>query len=153
MNDPSLCCVRERFEFPNAYLETDIPIAGVAHQAGTCRFGTDPRSSVLDVNCRAPEGRKQPTLHPAPHRPTRVENEYFREGAWVYLAAWDVHRAKVFGRCESQNGIAPVARLPGEVMSQEPYQSAGRVFRIMDNCSAQRGRKAVDASPPNGGSS
>jgi carboxylesterase type B len=40
-----------------------------------------------------------------------VESEYFREGAWVYLAAWDVHRAKVFGRCESQNGIAPVGRL------------------------------------------
>jgi len=55
MNDPSLCCVRERFEFPNAYLETDIPIAGVAHQAGTCRFGTDPKSSVLDVNCKAHE--------------------------------------------------------------------------------------------------
>ena len=88
--------------------------------------------------------RKQPTLHPAPHRPTRVENEYFREGAWVYLAAWDVHRAKVFGRCESQNGIAPVARLVAEVMGQEPYKSARRVFWIMDNCSAHRGQKAVD---------
>src|SRR5262252_2367141 len=54
--------------------------------------------------------RKQPTLSPAPNRPTRVEHEYFREGAWVYLAAWDVHRAKVFGRCELQNGIAPVDR-------------------------------------------
>ena len=39
----------------NAYLKTDIPIAGVAHQAGTCRFGTDPKSSVLDVNCKAHE--------------------------------------------------------------------------------------------------
>jgi choline dehydrogenase-like flavoprotein len=39
----------------NAYLKTDIPIAGVAHQAGTCRFGLDPRSSVLDVNCKAHE--------------------------------------------------------------------------------------------------
>ncbi len=39
----------------NAYLRTDIPVAGVAHQAGTCRFGTDPESSVLDVNCRAHE--------------------------------------------------------------------------------------------------
>ena len=44
--------------------------------------------------------RKQPTQPPAPKRPTRVEHEYFREGAWTYLAAWDVHRAKVFGRCE-----------------------------------------------------
>ncbi len=39
----------------NAYLKTDIPIAGVAHQAGTCRFGKDPTSSVLDVNCKAHE--------------------------------------------------------------------------------------------------
>jgi choline dehydrogenase-like flavoprotein len=38
-----------------AYLKTDIPIAGVAHQAGTCRFGTDPARSVLDVNCKAHE--------------------------------------------------------------------------------------------------
>jgi choline dehydrogenase-like flavoprotein len=37
------------------YLQTEIPIAGVAHQAGTCRFGTDPKTSVLDVNCRAHE--------------------------------------------------------------------------------------------------
>jgi hypothetical protein len=66
--------------------------------------------------------RKQPTLPPAPRRSTRVESEYFREGAWVYLAAWDVHRAKVFGRCESQNGIAPVRRLASEVMGQEPLR-------------------------------
>jgi choline dehydrogenase-like flavoprotein len=29
------------------------PLAGVAHQCGTARFGTDPRESVLDVNCKA----------------------------------------------------------------------------------------------------
>ena len=87
---------------------------------------------------------KQPTLPPAPNRPTRVEHEYFRGGAWVYLAAWDVHRAKVFGRCELENGIAPVDRLVNEVMSQEPYKSACRVFWIMDNCSAHRGQKAVE---------
>lgn len=39
----------------NAYLKTDIPVAGVAHQAGTCRFGKDPKTSVLDVNCKAHE--------------------------------------------------------------------------------------------------
>jgi DDE superfamily endonuclease len=55
-----------------------------------------------------------------------------------------VHRAKVFGRCERKTGIAPVDRLIGEVMSREPYQSARRVFWIMDNCSAHRGQKAVD---------
>jgi len=30
-----------------------IPLAGVAHQNGTVRFGTDPRTSALDVHCRA----------------------------------------------------------------------------------------------------
>jgi len=39
----------------NAYLKNDIPVAGVAHQAGTCRFGNDPGTSVLDVNCKAHE--------------------------------------------------------------------------------------------------
>ena len=38
-----------------AYMKTDIPVAGCAHQAGTCRFGTDPASSVADANCKAHE--------------------------------------------------------------------------------------------------
>jgi len=37
------------------YLGKDIPIGGTAHQAGTCRFGTDPASSVLDLHCKAHE--------------------------------------------------------------------------------------------------
>jgi len=39
----------------NAYLKTDIPIAGAGHQSGTCRFGKDPKNSVLDTNCKAHE--------------------------------------------------------------------------------------------------
>jgi choline dehydrogenase-like flavoprotein len=39
----------------NFYMSMNIPIAAVAHQAGTCRFGTDPATSVLDVNCKAHE--------------------------------------------------------------------------------------------------
>src|SRR5207244_3757943 len=88
--------------------------------------------------------RKQPTLPPAADRPMRVEHEYFRQGAWSYLAAWDVHRAKLFGHCEKKNGIAPTDRLIAEVMRHEPYKSAKRVFWIMDNCSAHRGHKAVE---------
>src|SRR5262245_41344364 len=57
--------------------------------------------------------------------------------------AWDVHRAKIFGRCEIKSGIAPVDRLVSEVMGWEPYKSARRVFWIMDNCSAHRGEKAA----------
>jgi choline dehydrogenase-like flavoprotein len=39
----------------NAYMKTEIPIAGCAHQAGTCRFGADAKTSVLDPNCKAHE--------------------------------------------------------------------------------------------------
>jgi choline dehydrogenase-like flavoprotein len=39
----------------HAYLKNDIPVAGCAHQAGTCRFGSDPATSVLDTDCRAHE--------------------------------------------------------------------------------------------------
>ena len=39
----------------HAYMKTSIPIAGVAHQAGSCRFGADPATSVLDRNCKAHE--------------------------------------------------------------------------------------------------
>ena len=38
-----------------AYMKTDIPIAGCAHQAGTVRFGADPATSVLNPDCRAHE--------------------------------------------------------------------------------------------------
>jgi choline dehydrogenase-like flavoprotein len=39
----------------NFYADMDIPVAGCAHQAGTCRFGTDPETSVLDTDCKAHE--------------------------------------------------------------------------------------------------
>jgi choline dehydrogenase-like flavoprotein len=37
------------------YMSKSIPIAGVAHQSGTIRFGNDPATSVLDTNCKAHE--------------------------------------------------------------------------------------------------
>ncbi|MGA8278065.1 MAG: GMC family oxidoreductase [Rhodanobacteraceae bacterium] len=37
------------------YLGKNIPIGGTAHQAGTARFGTDPATSVLDLDCKAHE--------------------------------------------------------------------------------------------------
>ena len=39
----------------HAYLKNDIPVAGCAHQAGTCRFGENPVTSVLNPDCRAHE--------------------------------------------------------------------------------------------------
>ena len=79
----------------------------------------------------------------------RVEHEYERGGALAYLAAWDVHRAKLVGRCEPSTGIEPfrrpVEQVMGEqVMGAEPYASADRVFWIVDNGSSHRGRASVE---------
>ncbi len=41
------------------------------------------------------------------------------------MAAWDVNRAKIFGRCEEKSGIASFDRLVEQVMSQESYLSVG----------------------------
>jgi hypothetical protein len=88
--------------------------------------------------------RKHATTPPAPGQPMRVEHEYIRGGALAYLAAWDVHRAKVFGRCEDISGIAPFNRLVDQVMTTEPYPSARRVFWVVDNGSSHRGQASVD---------
>ena len=87
--------------------------------------------------------RLHPTLPPQPKETMRVEFEYERGGALAYLAAWDVRRAKVFGRCEQTTGIEPFGRLVQQVMEQEPYRSAARVFWIVDNGSSHRGVAAV----------
>ena len=82
-----------------------------------------------------------------------VESEYARSGALrcsarsptgLTLAAWDVHRAKVFGRCEPKTGIVPFGRLVDDVMQTEPYASANRVFWIVDNGSSHRGQSSID---------
>lgn len=73
-----------------------------------------------------------------------IEHEYERKGSLAYLAAWDVHRAKLFGRCELSTGIEPFGRLVEQVMGAEPYSSAERVFWIVDNGSSHRGQASVD---------
>jgi hypothetical protein len=88
--------------------------------------------------------RRHDTTPPGPGRPMRVEHEYRRRGALAYLAAWDVHQAKVFGRCEATSGIEPFGRLVDDVMSREPYASARRVFWVVDNGSSHRGQAAAD---------
>jgi hypothetical protein len=87
--------------------------------------------------------RCHPSLPPAPGRTMRIEHEYERGGALQYLAAWDVRRGVVMGRCEPATGIAPFGRLVAQVMEQEPYRSAERVFWIVDNGSSHRGNTAV----------
>lgn len=87
--------------------------------------------------------RCHPTQPPGPGTAMRVEHEYDRGGAWAYHAAWDVHRAKVFGACAPATGIAPFDRLVAQVMTQPPYRSATRVFWVVDNGSSHRGERAI----------
>lgn len=87
--------------------------------------------------------RKHPTLASAPKHPMRVEHEYKRCGAWAYMAALDVHHARVFGRCEASTGIAPFHRLVEQVMTRPPYNDARRVFWIVDNGTSHRGESSV----------
>ena len=87
--------------------------------------------------------RRHETLPTKPGSAMKVEHEYKRCGAWVYIAATDVHRAKFFGRCERKSGIAPFDRLVDQVMTQPPYNEARRVFWIVDNGSSHRGPKSV----------
>jgi transposase len=98
----------------------------------------DEKTSI-QARCRC-----HPTLPPGRARVMRVEHEYERGGALAYLAAWDVHQARLFGRCEPTTGIAPFGRLVEQVMTTEPYASARRVFWIVDNGSSHRGRASVE---------
>jgi DDE superfamily endonuclease len=59
-------------------------------------------------------------------------------------AAWDVHQARLFGRCEPTTGIAPFGRLVAQVMGSEPYASARQVFWVVDNGSSHREQASVE---------
>jgi hypothetical protein len=89
-------------------------------------------------------GRRHPTVPAGPGRPALVEFEYRRGGTLAYLAAWDVHHARLFDRVEPTTGIEPFGRLVEQVMSSEPYRSARRVFWIVDNGSSHAGRASVE---------
>ena len=100
-------------------------------------LSADEKTSI-QARCRC-----HPTAPPGPGRPRRVEHEYERGGALQYLAAWDVVRGRVLGRCEAKTGIEPFGRLVDQVMAVEPYCSADRVFWVVDNGSSHRGEAAI----------
>ena len=87
--------------------------------------------------------RGQPPPPPSQQPTERQPGSSTRGGALAYLAAWDVHRGQVIGRCEHTTGIAPFSRLVEQVMTSEPYASANRVFWIVDNGSSHRGAASI----------
>jgi hypothetical protein len=111
--------------------------AGAPLDAGEYVISADEKTSI-QARCRC-----HPTLPPGQARGMRVEHEYERRGALAYLAAWDVHHARLFGRCEPTTGIEPFDRLVAQVMTTEPYACAERVFWVVDNGSSHRGQASV----------
>ncbi len=105
--------------------------------AGDFVICADEKTSI-QARCRC-----HPALPPGKARAMRVEHDYKRGGALAYLAAWDVHRGQVTGRCEATTGIAPFSRLVAQVMTTEPYATADRVFWIVDNGSSHRGAASI----------
>ncbi len=97
----------------------------------------DEKTSI-QARCRC-----HPALPPGKARAMRVQHDCKRRGALACLAAWDVHRGQVTGRCEHTTGITPFSRLVRQVMSAEPYASADRVFWIVDNGSSHRGAASI----------
>lgn len=76
--------------------------------------------------------RCHPGLPAMPGSEQRVEFEYERLGTVAYLAAWDVFRAKVFGRVAPTASIATFNELLELVMTQPPYRDSARTFWIVD---------------------
>jgi transposase len=106
--------------------------------AGQYVISSDEKTSI-QARCRC-----HPSLPPGKARAMRVNHEYTRGGALAYLAAYDVHQGRVFGRCADSTGIAPFMALVEQVMTVEPYACARRVFWVVDNGSSHRGQAAID---------
>jgi hypothetical protein len=83
-------------------------------------------------------------MPPEPKQTRRIEPEYDRMGALQYLAAWDVHRGIVLGRCAAKTGIKPFGHLVDQVLAQPPYDEAERLFFIVDNGSSHRGMASIE---------
>jgi hypothetical protein len=113
----------------------------------------DPFDSVLSSDEKTSiqaRIRIRASLPPEPGRCRRVEFEYERGGALQYLAAWDVQRGRVMGRCEAKTGTEPFGRLVRQVMEHPEYRTPcgrrdvrGRVFWVVDNGSSHRGEASV----------
>lgn len=100
------------------------------------RLGPD--ESVLSADEKTIQvlARCHPSLPAVPGYEQRVEFEYKRAGTVAYHAAWDIFRGRVFGRVAPSTCIATFNQLVDLVMTQAPYQTAERVFWIVDGGSA-----------------
>jgi len=106
-----------------------------------------PKDYVLSMDEKTSiqaRGRCHEETPPKPKQTRRIEAEYERNGALQYLAAWDVHRGIVLGRCEKKTGIKPFGLLVDQVLEQKVYEEATRLFFIVDNGSSHRGQTSAE---------
>jgi hypothetical protein len=83
--------------------------------------------------------RGHPALPPAPGRAASSANADERGGALQSLAAGDVRRGPIMGRCALTTGIDPFGRVVKQVLAEEPYRSGARLLWIVDHGSSHRG--------------
>ena len=105
-----------------------------------------PRDFVLSADEKTQiqiRSRRHPITPPASRQPMRVASEYSRHGTCAYLAAWDVHRAALFGRVLKRISIRAFDALVADVMNRAPYRTARRVFWVVDNGTIHRGQRAI----------
>ena len=88
--------------------------------------------------------RRHPGRPAGPGHTRQVEFEYRRGGTLAYLAAYDVHHARVIGAIAPTTGIEPFTDLVAHVMTIEPYLSARRVFWVVDNGSSHAGQASIN---------
>jgi hypothetical protein len=100
------------------------------------RLGPDEYLLSADEKTIQVLARCHPSLPTVPGYIQRVEFEYQRRGTVAYHAAWDVFHGKVFGRVAPNTCIATFNQLIDLVMAKTPYQTAGRVFWLVDGGSA-----------------
>jgi transposase len=87
--------------------------------------------------------RRHPSRPARPGQVAQVEFEYRRGGTLAYMAAYDVHRARLVGSVAEKTGIVPFMELVAKVMTTEPYVSARRVYWVVDNGSSHNGQRSV----------
>jgi choline dehydrogenase-like flavoprotein len=108
----------------NFYMRMNVAgaVAGVANQAGTCRFGADPATSVLDVNCKAHEvdnlyvadtsffpsiGAVHPALTVMANAIRVGEHIAERLGVSIHGAAWAPAQRQVPAQRQAPAGYSP----------------------------------------------
>ena len=140
----------DRRNFSQSTTRTYIRAVGDLHAISTARPISWDRSTSANtrLTCSLSESslqlRRRWSVAETPYpRRARVRTT----GCLGLPGRLDVPRAKIFGRCLTSTGIAPFDRLVEDVMAQEPYRSARRVFWIFDNGSSHRGPKAEQRLP------